>query len=130
MRLLPKNRGHGWAPYTWLFYFCFFLINPLLSHANWKQWLATGLGTVAFLIIYFGFFWIKYPWNLLNIAAFILLGAGFAPFNEGACTFFVFAAAFRRYAVERNRPHLSCSPSSWQWLPANGGCCTCRDGSC
>ena len=100
MRLLPKNRGHGWAPYTWLFYFCFFLINPILSHANWKQWLATGLGTVAFLIIYFGFFWIKYPWNLLNIAAFILLGAGFAPFNEGACTFFVFAAAFSPYAVE------------------------------
>jgi two-component system sensor histidine kinase DesK len=99
MRLLPKTR-HGWAPYTWLFYFCFFLLNPILGHAGWKQWLATGLGTIAFLIIYFSFFWIKCPWNLLNIAAFVLLGTGFAPFNEGACTFFVFAAAFSPFAVE------------------------------
>src|SRR5579863_767951 len=100
MRLLPKNRDHGWAPYTWLFYFCFFLLNPILNHAGWKQWIATGLGTMAFLVVYFSFFWIKCPWNLLNIAAFTLLGAGFAPFNEGACTFFVFAAAFSPYAVE------------------------------
>jgi two-component system, NarL family, sensor histidine kinase DesK len=100
MRLLPKNRDHGWAPYTWLFYFCFFLLNPILNHAGWKQWLATGLGTIAFLVIYFSFFWIKCPWNLLNLAAFMILGAGFAPFNEGACTFFVFAAAFSPYAVE------------------------------
>jgi two-component system, NarL family, sensor histidine kinase DesK len=99
MRLLPTTR-HGWAPYTWLFYFCFFLLNPILNHAGWKQWLATGLGTIAFLIVYFSFFWIKCPWNLLNIAAFVLLGVGFAPFNEGACTFFVFAASFSPFAVE------------------------------
>jgi two-component system, NarL family, sensor histidine kinase DesK len=100
MRLLPDDREHGWAPYIWLFYFCFFLLNPILNHAGWKQWLATGLGTIAFLIVYFSFFWIRCPWNLLNIAAFVLLGVGFAPFNEGACTFFVFAAAFSPYAVE------------------------------
>jgi len=100
MRLLPDHREHGWAPYTWLFYFCFFLLNPILNHAGWKQWLATGLGTIAFLAVYFSFFWIKCPWNLLNIAAFVVLGVGFAPFNEGACTFFVFAAAFSPYAVE------------------------------
>jgi len=94
------GRDHGWAPYTWLFYFCFFLLNPILNHAGWKQWLATGLGTIAFLVIYFSFFWIKCPWNLLNLAAFMILGAGFAPFNEGSCTFFVFAAAFSPYAVE------------------------------
>lgn len=100
MRLLPNDRDHGWAPYTWLFYFCFFLLNPILNHAGWKTWLATGLGTIAFLILYFTFFWIKYPWNLLNLVALMLLGVGFAPFNEGACTFFVFAAAFSPYAVE------------------------------
>jgi len=100
MRLLPDDREHGWAPYIWLFYFCFFLLNPILNHAGWKEWLATGLGTLAFLAVYFSFFWIKRPWNLLNIAAFVVLGVGFAPFNEGACTFFVFAAAFSPYAVE------------------------------
>ena len=100
MRLLPDDREHGWAPYIWLFYYCFFLLNPILNHAGWKEWLATGLGTIAFLTVYFSFFWIKCPWNLLNIAAFVVLGVGFAHFNEGACTFFVFAAAFSPYAVE------------------------------
>jgi two-component system, NarL family, sensor histidine kinase DesK len=106
MRLLPKNQDHGWAPYTWLFYFCFFLLNPLLNHAGWKEWIATGLGTIAFLAIYFSFFWIKCPWNLLNIAAFVIFGVGFAPFNEGAATFFVFAAAFSPYAVEKESSAL------------------------
>ena len=100
MRLLPKDRREGWAPYIWLFYFCFFLLNPLLNHTSWKGWLATALGTIAFLAVYFSFFWIKCPWNQLNLLGFILLGIGFAPFNEGACTFFVFAAAFAPYAVE------------------------------
>ncbi len=106
MRLLPDDRQHGWAPYTWLFYFCFFLLNPILNHAGWKEWVATGLGTVAFLGLYFSFFWIKCPWNLLNIAGMALLGIGFSPFNAGACTFFVFAAAFIPFAVEKESTAL------------------------
>src|SRR5580693_1271608 len=106
MRLLPDDRQHGWAPYTWLFYFCFFLINPIFNHAGWKEWVATGLGTVAFLALYFSFFWIKCPWNLLNIAGMALLGIGFSPFNAGACTFFVFAAAFIPFAVEKESTAL------------------------
>jgi two-component system sensor histidine kinase DesK len=106
MRLLPDDRQHGWAPYTWLFYFCFFLLNPILNHAGWKEWVATGLGTVAFLALYFSFFWIKCPWNLLNIAGMALLGIGFSPFNAGACTFFVFAAAFIPFAVEKESTAL------------------------
>jgi two-component system sensor histidine kinase DesK len=106
MKLLPKNRDHGWAPYTWLVYYVFFLINPILNHAGWKEWLATGLGSVAFLALYFSFFWFKRPWNLLNIAGMVLLGLGFAPFNGGACTFFVFAAAFIPFAVEKESTAL------------------------
>src|ERR1700678_1254958 len=100
MRLLPKGRREGWAPYVWLFYFCFFLLNPILNHTSWKGWIATALATIAFLTLYFSFFWIKCPWNQLNLLGFVLLGIGFGPFNEGACTFFVFAAAFAPYAVE------------------------------
>jgi two-component system sensor histidine kinase DesK len=106
MRLLPDDRQHGWAPYTWLFYFCFFLINPIFNHAGWKEWVATGLGTVVFLALYFSFFWIRCPWNLLNIAGMALLGIGFSPFNAGACTFFVFAAAFIPFAVEKESTAL------------------------
>jgi two-component system sensor histidine kinase DesK len=106
MRLLPDDRQHGWAPYTWLFYFCFFLLNPIFNHAGWKEWVATGLGTVAFLALYFSFFWIRCPWNLFNIAGMALLGIGFSPFNAGACTFFVFAAAFVPFAVEKESTAL------------------------
>jgi len=106
MRLLPDDRQHGWAPYTWLFYFCFFLLNPIFNHAGWKEWVATGLGTVAFLALYFSFFWIRCPWNLLNVAGMVLLGIGFSPFNAGACTFFVFAAAFIPFAVEKESTAL------------------------
>src|SRR5579863_2769036 len=106
MRLLPDDRQHGWAPYTWLFYFCFFLLNPIFNHAGWKEWVATGLGTVAFLALYFSFFWIRCPWNLLNVAGMVLLCIGFSPFNAGACTFFVFAAAFIPFAVEKESTAL------------------------
>ena len=101
MRLLPKSRDHGWAPYTWLVYFGFFVLNPILDHVGWKEWLATGLGSAAFLALYFTFFWIKCPWNLLNIAGMVLLGLGFSPSNGGACTFFIFAAAFIPFAVKK-----------------------------
>jgi two-component system, NarL family, sensor histidine kinase DesK len=100
MRLLPDNRQHGWAPYTWLVYFGFFFLDPIVNHVGWKAWLANGLGTIAFLVLYFGFFWLKPPRNFLNLAAILLLGIGFAPFNEGACTFFVYAASFLPFAVE------------------------------
>jgi two-component system, NarL family, sensor histidine kinase DesK len=100
MRLLPDSREHGWAPYTWLLYLCFLYLNPILNHVGWKSWLATGLGTVAFLALYFSFFWLRRPWSLLNIGAMLLLGIGVAPFNEGSATFFVFAAAFIPFAVE------------------------------
>jgi two-component system sensor histidine kinase DesK len=106
MRLLPKNRGHGWAPFTWLLYFVFFLLDPFLSHVGWKAWLADGLGTIAFLVLYFSFFWLKYPTTLLNVAGMVLLGVGFSPFNGGACTFFVFAAAFIPFAVEKESTAL------------------------
>jgi two-component system sensor histidine kinase DesK len=100
MRLLPKSREHGWAPYTWLIYLSFFYLNPILNHVNWKAWLANGLGTVVFLFLYFSFFWTSGSRGLLNIAAMVLLGVGFAPFNEGSATFFVFAGAFVPFAVE------------------------------
>src|SRR5580692_8532948 len=101
MRLLPKSRDHGWAPYSWRVYFGFFVLNPILNHVGWKEWLATGLGSAAFLALYFSFFWIKCPWNLLNIAGMVLLGLGFSPSNGGACTFFIFAAAFIPFAVKK-----------------------------
>ena len=100
MRLLPQNRDHGWAPFIWLAYFGFFFLDPILSHAGWKQWLATGLGTVAFLILYFGIYWLRRPWDLVDLGVMVLMGVGFAPWNAGATCFFIYAAALLPFVVE------------------------------
>jgi len=100
MRLLPKRIEHGWAPYVWLSYFIFFFIDPIVSHAGWRQWAFTGLGTIAFLSLYFTFFWVGCRGKLWVIAGLVAMGLAYAPFNGGATTFFIFASAFIPFAVE------------------------------
>ena len=100
MRLLPKNQEHGWAPYTGLAYFGFFYLQPALGGANWKQWLWTALGTVLFLLLYFGFFWVRRPWKLAILGGLVLCGILYAPSNGGASCFFIYAAAFLPFAVD------------------------------
>src|ERR1700733_1343663 len=101
MRLLPRNREHGWAPFIWLAYFGFFFLDPILNHAGWKLWLATALGTLAFVALYLAMFWLRRPWDLIDLAVMVSLGVGFAPWNSGATCFFIFAAAMLPFAVER-----------------------------
>ncbi len=100
MRLLPDNTDHGWTPYLWLAYFGFFFEDPILSHAGWQKWLATGVGTVIFLALYFSFFRLKRPWNFVNLATMVAVGLVYAPFHYGATCFFIFAAAFIPFATE------------------------------
>jgi len=100
---------HGWAPYTWLAYFCFFFLDPIFSHASLKQWLFTALGTVIFLVLYFSAFWIKSKFlALLDLALMMLTGMAFAPFNSGASTFFVFTAALIPFVVETEIGAVRC----------------------
>jgi len=103
MRLLPKRHSHGWAPYTWLAYFGFFYIQPIADHAGAKEWALTALGTVAFLVLYFGFFWLPDRWQRVDIAVLILLGIAYTPYNGGAACFFTFAAAFVPFAFEKEK---------------------------
>jgi two-component system sensor histidine kinase DesK len=100
MRLIPDNQDHGWAPYIWLVYFGFFFEDPILNHGGWKKWLATGVGTLIFLALYFSFFRLKRPWHLVNVGLMLLVGLIYAPFHYGAATFFIFAASFIPFAVE------------------------------
>src|SRR5579862_8632915 len=100
MNLLPDKLDHGWAPYVWLSYFIFFFIDPIVSHAGWKQWALTALGTFLFLALYFTFFWVGCRGKLWVVAGIVALGAAYAPFNGGASTLFIFACAFIPFAVE------------------------------
>jgi two-component system sensor histidine kinase DesK len=103
MKLLPPNREHGWAPYVWLAYFVFFYIHPVFDHVGWKEWLATILGTIAFLALYFLNFWLERPASYFLIAGLIALGIGFAPWNHGAAGFFIYAACFIPFVVDTER---------------------------
>lgn len=98
MRLLPDNQDHGWTPYVSLVYFGFFFEDPILSHAGWHKWLATGVGTVIFLVLYFSFFWLKRRW--INLVVMVIVGLTYAPFHFGAACFFIFTGALIPFAVE------------------------------
>ena len=100
MKFIPANREDGWAPYIWLAYFGFFFLDPILNHAGWQRWLATGFGTFLFLALYFAIFWLRSPWDLVDLGVMVLCGVAYAPWNGGATCFFIYAAALLPFVVE------------------------------
>ena len=111
MRLLPQSRENTWAPYVWLAYFGFFFLDPILNHAGWKLWLATGVGTVAFLVLYFLIYWLPRPWDLVDLGVMLLLGVLYAPWNGGATCFFIYAAALLPFVVESEAKAIKLFPA-------------------
>ncbi len=96
---LLKDKDHGWSPLLWVLYLGFFFIDPVLSHASLRIWLLDGLGALIFLILYFGLLFFENPYRLGHIAGMILLGLLYQPINQGACTFFIFAAAILPFCM-------------------------------
>jgi two-component system sensor histidine kinase DesK len=92
--LLPRDPDLGFTPYLWLVYLGFFLLRPALHGASAWEWVATGIGVCVFLPLYFAGYWIKGPRVLGIVAALATLASVYAPFNYGASTFFIYAAAF------------------------------------
>jgi len=99
MRLLPKNSDFNWAIFS-VFYFGFFFIDPIASHFSPVKWLFTILGTIAFLLLYFGLFWVSKRRALLHVLGMVVLGVAYTPYNGGANTFCIFAAACSPFLVE------------------------------
>jgi two-component system sensor histidine kinase DesK len=89
----------GWVPYIWLAYLTYFLWGPIAGPTSWRQWLATGAGVAAFLFFYFSFFRSRWPWSLVHIAGVVAIGMIFAPFNQGAACFFIYASSFVPFGV-------------------------------
>src|SRR5271156_2855703 len=99
MRLLPKNSEYGWAMYSVL-YFGFFYIDPIVNHAGARVWMITVAATIVFLVLYFSLFWVSCRQGLAHLAIMVLMGVGFARYNGGATTFFIFAAACGPFVVD------------------------------
>jgi len=94
-----QDRDHGWGPLIWLAYSGFYFVQPVLDHFGRTQWLLSLLGYVIFLGLYLGLFWIERPSAIVHIGGMALLGVVFIPYNGGAASFFIFAAAFVPFAV-------------------------------
>jgi two-component system sensor histidine kinase DesK len=97
---IVKDREHGWGVLIWLAYSGFFFLQPIYDHVGRRQWLLDILGFAVFLALYFGLFWLERPRPSLHIGGMVALGLLFLPFNGGASTFFIFAAAFTPFSVE------------------------------
>ncbi len=108
MRIFTRRPEGGWAFYTPLAYFGFFWLQPILERASSKQLLLTVLGTVVFLTLYLGVLWSdRKPWQFAGIGAMVVVGTLYAPFNSGACCFFIFAAAVLPYVAETEKVVLA-----------------------
>jgi two-component system sensor histidine kinase DesK len=132
MRLLPDDPEIGWTPYAWLIYLTSFLAWPAMRRASALEWALTVAGTVVFLALYFWGYWLEGRKILWAAGGILLLGVLFAPWNPGAATFFIYAAAFLAdagsprfawsllgvmlavLALETPLAHLS----SYAWAPA------------
>jgi len=95
-----RDKDHGWSPLLWVLYLGFFFVQPIYDHVSLRMWLLDVLGAVIFLFLYFGLFILVHPRSLVHIAGMMLLRLLYQPFNGGACTFFIFAAAMLPLCVE------------------------------
>ena len=99
-----QNRQNRWA-WMWLAYTGFLLVQPLIEPSR-NLW----LGTIACLVVFLGIFWRFFytaaptePKRLWMVGATFLLGVAVFPWNRGASTFFVYAAAFLPFIIESVR---------------------------
>lgn len=97
--MIFKDKDHGWSPLLWVLYLGFFFIDPVMNHAAFRIWLLDIFGAIAFLLFYFGLFALENPRAYVHIGGMLLLGMLFQPINQGACTFFIFAAAMLPFCV-------------------------------
>ena len=96
---MDRTADFGWMRYVWLIYLCFLILQPIRQHAGFNGWLALALVTATFLYLYFSFPR-KEGWRRGAVVAGIaVLGLLYIPFNSGATTFIVYAAAFLGFTV-------------------------------
>jgi two-component system sensor histidine kinase DesK len=97
-----KPRNNRWA-WMWLAYTAFVFIQPIMEPS-----LYLWLGTLASLAIFFTIFYFytvapTEPMRLSSIAAIFILGVVAFPWNQGASTYFIYAAAFLPFTVDSAR---------------------------
>ena len=101
---IAKQRQSPWG-WMWLGYTGFVLIQPI-TEPSLALWLGTLLSLVIFLLIFWGFFFAageSKPVHYWMIGATFALGLACFPWNQGASTFLIYAAAFLPFTLESSR---------------------------
>jgi two-component system sensor histidine kinase DesK len=104
----PKKRANHWA-WMWLAYTGFLFILPLMEPSR-NLWLGTLASLAAFLVIFFFYFRVpdqSVSKRLWMAAATFVLGLATFPWNQGASTFLIYAAAFLPFILESSRRVIS-----------------------
>lgn len=102
--LKSKHRQSRWA-WMWLAYTGFIFIQPLVEPSR-NLWIGTILCLIVFLVIFRTLFYVAdqaLPTRIWMIGATFALGLAVFPWNGGASTFFIYAAAFLPFAIESTR---------------------------
>ena len=102
----PNSQHHQnrWA-WMWLAYTGFLFIQPLIEPSR-NLWLGTIACLIVFLQHLLDFFFSAgqaQPTRLWMIGATFILGLAVFPWNRGASTFFIYAAAFLPFILESSR---------------------------
>lgn len=105
---ISERRQRNWA-WIWLGYTGFLFLDPIFE-PSLRLWLATLVVFATFLGIFAAF--VRFsdegrPGRYWMIAATFLLGLVTFPWNAGASTLFVYAAAFLPFSIESTRRVLS-----------------------
>jgi len=94
MRLLPRDRDLGWAPYAWLVYLSVYVLTPLVLVRARGGLVLQAAGLLLFLPLYFAGFWVEGSRRVWIIAAITAIGVATTWANPGGAVFFVYAASF------------------------------------
>lgn len=90
---LPPGHPQRWLTYVWLAYLSWFIAEGLIRASTWRGDVGVALGVAIFLPIYFYSYWVQGRRVLWPVAAMCVLGTVYAPWNNGAVTFFIYATA-------------------------------------
>jgi two-component system sensor histidine kinase DesK len=106
--IMSKKQNQKWA-WLWLAYSGFLFIAPILEPSRY-QWIGTITVFAIFILIFKVYISDRTedrPIRYWLIAAIFLLGLVTFPWNAGASTFFVYAAAFLPFVIESTPKILS-----------------------
>lgn len=90
---LPPGHRQRWLSYIWLTYLAWFLVEGFERAATWRGLAAVAIGIAIFLPLYFLSYWLTGRRVLWVTAGLCALGSAYAPWNGGACVFFVYGVA-------------------------------------